>query len=253
MLELQSLTVRYGRVEALQGVSFRVPPNGVTALIGSNGAGKSTTLKAISGLVRPGQGTMHFQGTSLVGLAPHRIVRLGIAHVPEERKIFPDMTVEENLLLAAFTVTQRGEIGRRLRGVYDLLPVLAERKAQLGGTLSGGEQQLLAIGRGLMARPKVLLLDEPFLGLSPVNVQAVARIIRTLADRGIAILLVEQNARMALVLATWGFVLERGTVVASGSGADLARDPRVLQAFLGGIRSGPSKSEPPEGQASGRP
>jgi branched-chain amino acid transport system ATP-binding protein len=211
----------------------------VTALIGANGAGKSTTLKAISGLVRPAQGTILFQGTSLVGLAPHRVVRLGVAHVPEERKIFPDMTVEENLLLAAFTVTQRTEITKRLMGTYDLLPVLSDRKAQLGGTLSGGEQQLLAIGRGLMAKPKVLLLDEPFLGLSPVNVQTVAQIIRTLADRGIAILLVEQNARMALALATWGFVLERGALVASGTGTDLARDPRVLQAFLGGSAPGP--------------
>ncbi len=237
MLELRSVAVDYGRVEALRGVSLRVAAGQVTALIGANGAGKTTTLKAISGLVRPARGAILLGQQPIGGTAAHAIVRLGIAHVPEERKIFPDMTAEENLLLAAFTITGKAEIARRLREVFDLFPVLAERRRQAGGTLSGGEQQLLAIARGLMAQPRLLLLDEPFLGLSPLNVQAVAKVIRALVERGLTLLLVEQNARVALALAGTGYVLERGAVVASGSGTDLARDPRVLQAFLGGIRT----------------
>ena len=249
MLELQSVAVRYGRVEALRGVSLQVAAGGVTALIGANGAGKTTVLKAISGLVRPTRGTIFYRGQAIAGSPPHAIVRLGIAHVPEERQIFPDMTVEENLLLAAFTVTARAEIRRRLLEVFELFPVLAERRQQAGGTLSGGEQQLLAIGRGLMAQPQVLLLDEPFLGLSPLNVQVVAGVIRALAERGITILLVEQNARMALALAQRGYVLEQGAVVASGPARELIQDPRVLQAFLGGIR--PETARPPGPPAGG--
>ena len=249
MLELQSVAAQYGRVEALREVSLQVAAGGVTALIGANGAGKSTTLKAISGLVRPTRGTILYRGQAIAGSPPHAIVRLGIAHVPEERKIFPDMTVQENLLLAAFTVTARAEIERRLRETLALFPVLAERRRQAGGTLSGGEQQLLAIGRGLMAQPQVLLLDEPFLGLSPLNVQVVAGVIRALAQRGITILLVEQNARMALALAQRGYVLEQGAVVASGPAAELIQDPRVLQAFLGGIR--PEAARPPSPPAGG--
>lgn len=244
MLELQAVTVFYARVQALQEVTLQVAPAGITTLIGANGAGKTTALKAISGLVRPSRGAIRFGGTEITGRPAHQIVRLGVAHVPEERKIFADMTVEENLLLAAFTAPSPAEVRMRLTRVYDLLPLLADRRRQLGGTLSGGEQQLLAIGRGLMAEPRVLLLDEPFLGLSPVNVQAVARIIQTLADRGLSILLVEQNARMALALAQFAFVLERGAVVAHGSGKALAQDPRVLQAFLGGTATQASKATP---------
>ena len=245
MLELRSVAAQYGRVEALREVSLQVAAGGVTALIGANGAGKSTTLKAISGLVRPTRGTILYRGQAIAGSPPHAIVRLGIAHVPEERKIFPDMTVQENLLLAAFTVTARAEIERRLREAFALFPVLAERRRQAGGTLSGGEQQLLAIARGLMARPQVLLLDEPFLGLSPLNVQVVAGVIRALAERGITILLVEQNARMALALAQRGYVLEQGAVVASGPARELIQDPRVLQAFLGGIRPEAARAPSP--------
>lgn len=241
MLELQSVSVLYGRVQALQEVSLQVGDAGITALIGGNGAGKSTTLKTISGLVRPAKGSILLHGRPIAGQPPHRIVRMGVAHVPEERKIFADMTVEENLLLAAFTVPAKAEVRARLTRVYELISILSDRRRQLGGTLSGGEQQLLAIGRGLMAQPQVLLLDEPFLGLSPVNVQVVARIIQTLAERKISILLVEQNARMALAMARWGFVLERGRVVASGSGKDLAKDSRVLQAFLGGTSATPKE------------
>jgi len=251
LLELTSVAVSYARVQALQDVSLRVPSAGITTLVGGNGAGKSTTLRTISGLVHPSRGRILLDGTPIETLPPHRIVRLGIAHVPEERKIFPDMTVEENLLLAAFTVGSSAEIRSRLAEVTGLLPILAERRKQWGGTLSGGEQQLLAIGRGLMSRPRLLLLDEPFLGLSPVNVQVVARIIRTLADRGITILLVEQNARMALALAQWGFVLERGRVLAEGSGHELARDPRVLQAFLGAAHGAGAPAECPEKREGG--
>lgn len=230
-LELEQVTVFYGRTRALQEVSIQVGPGEVVALLGSNGAGKSTTLRVISGLVAPTGGRVRFKGQDLAGLDPTAIVRLGIAHCPEGRKVFPEMTVLENLELGAYT--RSGSSREDLERVWTLFPVLRERSRQMAGSLSGGEQQMLAIGRALMSRPSLLLLDEPTMGLAPAVVREVARAIRSLNASGTTVLLVEQNVHVALRIAHRGYVLENGRVVASGPAEELARDERVGRAYLG--------------------
>ncbi|MDQ7850803.1 MAG: ABC transporter ATP-binding protein [Armatimonadota bacterium] len=231
LLALEGVTVYYGRVRALQGLTLRVSPGEVVALLGGNGAGKSTTLRTVSGLVRPASGRILFRGEDLTRLGPAAVVRLGIAHCPEGRKLFPEMSVLENLELGAYV--RRGRLDEDLKQVFELFPVLRERRHQLAGSLSGGEQQMLAIGRALMARPSLLLLDEPTMGLAPAMVFEVARAIRELNARGTTVLLVEQNVQVALRLADRGYVLENGRVVAEGGAEALARDERVRRAYLG--------------------
>lgn len=232
LLTLQGVTVYYGRVRALQGLTLEVLPGEVVALLGGNGAGKSTTLRAVSGLVRPASGHIRFRGQELTRLDPAAIVRLGVAHCPEGRKLFPEMTVLENLELGAYV--RAGRLDEDLRQIFELFPVLRERRHQLAGSLSGGEQQMLAIGRALMVRPTLLLLDEPTMGLAPAMVVEVARAIRVLRARGTTVLLVEQNVQVALRLADRGYVLENGRVVVEGRAEALARDDRVRRAYLGG-------------------
>jgi branched-chain amino acid transport system ATP-binding protein len=234
LLTVEELHVAFGAVKALQGVSLAVAPGEIVALIGSNGAGKTTLLRAISGLVRPQAGAIVFDRTvRLDQIAPHTIVREGISHVPEGRQVFVNLTVHENLQLGAYLKTDRAEIRATLERVLTLFPVLAERRSQAAATLSGGEQQMLAIGRALMARPQLLLLDEPSLGLAPLIVQTIFSIIREINAQGTTILLVEQNAHMALRLAHRGYVMQTGTIVLEGSGAELLASPEVRAAYLG--------------------
>jgi branched-chain amino acid transport system ATP-binding protein len=233
VLELESVHVYYGPIHALKGVSLTVERGEIVTLLGANGAGKTTTLRAISGLIRPARGRIALEGRNIAGLPPHEIVKLGVGHVPEGRRIFPRLSVEENLALGAFTITDRQEIRRRLEEVLQLFPRLAERRRQQGGTLSGGEQQMLAIGRALMMQPRIMLLDEPSMGLAPVLVESIFQVIRRLNQQGTTILLVEQNARMALEIAHRGYVLETGSIVLEGPAVDLARDPKVQAAYLG--------------------
>lgn len=233
MLEIEDLHVHYGPVEALKGISLRVPPGSLVTLIGANGAGKSTTLRTISGLVKPTQGRVAFHGQPLGGRAPHEVLALGIGHVPEGRQIFPDLTVWENLRLGAFRARHARDVAERLGAVFEYFPVLRERARQLGATLSGGEQQMLAIGRALMARPRLLMLDEPSLGLAPLYVDKVVDIVKTLNAQGISILLVEQRAQAALRIAERGYVLETGRIVLEDSGAALLDNEEVKRAYLG--------------------
>jgi branched-chain amino acid transport system ATP-binding protein len=235
MLELAGLSVAYGIVDALKAVSLTVEPGEIVAMVGANGAGKTTTLSAISGIVRPKAGTVSFNGRRLNGLPVEDIVRLGLAHAPEGRRIFPGLTVAENLVAGA--ATQSGADLRQETAdfVYELFPRLAERRRQSGWSLSGGEQQMLAIGRALMGRPKLLMLDEPSLGLAPIIVEQLFDTLVALNKRiGLAILLVEQNAALALEISRRAYVLEAGAVVLSGASGDLANDPRVQAAYLGG-------------------
>ena len=234
LLELRDVHVYYGRVHALAGLSLEIYPGEIVALLGANGAGKSTTLRAISGLVRPAAGAIRLRGEDVTRLPPDEIVRRGVAHVPEGRRVFATLTVEENLRLGAFLRRHDpAAVARALQAVYDLFPRLAERRRQLAGTLSGGEQQMLAIGRGLMADPKVLLLDEPSLGLAPLLVRSIFETLRAINRQGVSILLVEQNARAALRLAHRAYVLETGRLYAAGDSRTLATDPRVREAYLG--------------------
>ncbi|MCX5906256.1 MAG: ABC transporter ATP-binding protein [Deltaproteobacteria bacterium] len=233
MLGIRDVEVYYGHVYALKKVSAQVDPGEIVTLIGANGAGKSTILNTISGLVRPSSGEIRFLDKRIDRMAPHKILALGVAHIPEGRKIFPDMTVEENLKIGAHVVRENKVIEERLGKAFTLFPILQERKHQLGGTLSGGEQQMLAICRGMMTGPKVLLMDEPSLGLAPLIVQEVSRIIRGIKGQGITILLVEQNARMALKLADRGYVLETGRIVMSDTGRNLLGNESVKKAYLG--------------------
>jgi branched-chain amino acid transport system ATP-binding protein len=233
LLELQRVHVHYGPIQALKGISLTVESGEIVTLLGANGAGKTSTLRAISGLVRPSAGRILLQDVDLAHRKPHEIVALGVGHVPEGRRIFPRLSVEENLRLGAFTVRDRAEIARRQEYVFSLFPRLAERRHQAGGTLSGGEQQMLAIGRALMMQPRILLLDEPSMGLAPVLVESIFEVIQRLNRDGTTILLVEQNARMALEVAHRGYVLETGRIVLSGPAAELAADPRVQAAYLG--------------------
>ncbi|HUP34688.1 MAG TPA: ABC transporter ATP-binding protein [Candidatus Limnocylindria bacterium] len=233
MLEIEDLHVQYARVPALRGISMRVAAGRIVTLIGTNGAGKSTTLRTISGLLRPVEGRIVFEGRRLDGRPPHAILQAGIAHVPEGRQIFPDMTVEENLALGAYQ-SRSGAVRReRLAEVFERFPILRDRGRQLGGTLSGGEQQMLAIGRALMARPRLLLLDEPSLGLAPLFIERVFAIVRELHAQGISILLVEQKAQAALQIADEAYVLETGRVILSGTGQALLDNDLVRRAYLG--------------------
>jgi len=233
MLEIEDVHVRYGPIEALHGVSLRVEAGTIVTLIGGNGAGKSTTLRTISGLLAPTSGRIVFEGQPIHGRAPHEILGLGIAHVPEGRQIFPHLTVWENLRVGAFRERRAGAVTDRMAKVFQQFPLLGERARQLGGTLSGGEQQMLAIGRALMAGPRLLMLDEPSLGLAPLYVERVIEIVRALNSQGIAILLVEQRAQAALRIAERGYVLETGRIVLADAGARLLENEDVKRAYLG--------------------
>lgn len=236
LLEIEDLVVHRGGVPALRGVTLQVRPHEVVALLGANGAGKTTTLRAISGLSPPEAGQIRFAGSSLLGAGSARVVEAGIAHVPEGSRVWQDLTVLENLRLGAYAVRGKGGVAERLDSILTLLPRLAERANQLAGTLSGGERQMAAIGRALMAAPKLLLMDEPSLGLSPRVVDTVFDTIATVRREGVAVLLVEQNVVRALEIAERGYVLENGWIVRESSGAELLSDPEVRRAYLG--RSG---------------
>ncbi|MGQ9466167.1 MAG: ABC transporter ATP-binding protein [Anaerolineae bacterium] len=233
LLGVENLHTYYGHVHALKGIDLEVEEGEIITLIGANGAGKSTTLRTISGLVRPREGRIEFNGHVLNNVPAHKIVQMGICHVPEGRRIFTTLTVMENLMMGAYTVRDEKVVRENLQRVFDLFPRLAERKNQLGGTLSGGEQQMLTIGRALMSQPRLLLLDEPSLGLAPMLVKAIFETIREINARGTTILLVEQNARAALKIAHRAYVLETGRVVLSGPAQELMRDERVRKAYLG--------------------
>lgn len=234
LLELDEVHVHYQKVAALKGVSMAVPEGGVVTIIGANGAGKSTTLRAISGLVKISAGQIRLDGQRIDHLPPDHIVARGIAHVPEGRRIFPDLTVEENLRTGAFLRTRGAEVERDLEAVFDHFPRLKERRQQWARSLSGGEQQMVAIGRALMSDPKLLLLDEPSMGLSPVLVQEIARIVVKIVERGVPVVLVEQNAELALRLATYAYVLETGNVTLEGHAKELHESDHVKRAYLGG-------------------
>ena len=233
LLEVRDLDCHYGAIHALQRIDLTVEAGEVVTLIGANGAGKSTTLRALSGLIKPTGGTIRFDGIPIAGLKPHQIVRLGLAHAPEGRGIFGTMTVRENLELGAYARHDRAAIHDDARRMLERFPILAERASQAAGTLSGGEQQMLAVARALMARPRLLLLDEPSLGLAPQIVQKIFTIIREINKEGMTILLVEQNAHMALQVATRGYVLESGRIKMSDTAAALAASDEVRKAYLG--------------------
>ena len=233
LLEVRDLNVYYGAIHALQGISFHVNEGEIVTLIGANGAGKSTTLRTISGLLRSCRGSVHFKGQDISMTPAEQIVRLGIGQVPEGRKIFAPLTVRENLEMGAYTRTDSDEIERSIQRVFASFPRLRERTEQLGGTLSGGEQQMLATARGLMSRPSLLLMDEPSMGLSPILVEEIFRIIREINAQGTSILLVEQNALMALNVAHRAYVLETGRIVLEGSSQEVRESPRVREAYLG--------------------
>ena len=234
MLDIDNVFVHYGNVEALSGVSLHVGEGEITALVGANGAGKSTVLRTISGLLRPSMGTISFDGRRIDAMSASAIVRLGVSHCPEERKVWPMMSVRENLELGAYIRNDSRDIARSMEEVFARFPLLEERCAQAAGTLSGGEQQMLAIGRALMSRPQMLLLDEPSLGLSPILVEELIGIIKDIHAQGVTVLLVEQNVRMALGLAGRAYVLETGRNVTDDSSENLLKDTALLRAYLGG-------------------
>ena len=233
MLKIQDLHVSYGAVRAIKGISLEVNDGELVSLIGANGAGKTTTLHTISGLVPAESGSIMLDGTDLRKTAPNRIIELGLAHVPEGRHVFARMTVEENLMMGAYIVRDKAKIKKQLAMVYDHFPRLSERARQLAGTLSGGEQQMLAMGRALMTEPRMLLLDEPSMGLSPILVKEIVSIVKTLLSDGIRVLLVEQNAKMALSISDRAYVLETGLISMSGRARDLLHDDKVRRAYLG--------------------
>ena len=232
MLEVKNLVVAYGRVKAVKGISFTVPQGQVVSLLGTNGAGKTTTLRTISGLLR-GEGEIWFAGERIDQVPAHLVVARGLAHSPEGRRIFPKLTVEDNLLLGAFSRKDPGGVKQDLERVFDLFDILRERRSQPAGTFSGGEQQMLTIGRAMMSRPKLLMLDEPSMGLSPIMTQRIMATIRTLQSEGVTILLVEQNAAAALKLSDKAYVLEVGSITLEGTGQQLLGDDRVRRAYLG--------------------
>ncbi|MFF5261229.1 ABC transporter ATP-binding protein [Actinomadura viridis] len=233
MLELEGLEVRYKGVRALRGLDLTVARGEIVALLGNNGAGKSTTLSAISGLVRPSAGRIVHEGADIIGTPAPRIVARGVVHVPEGRRVFATLTVHENLLLGGYLLRNRAELAQRVDEVYALLPRLAERRSQPAGTLSGGEQQMLAVGRALVTGPDLLMLDEPSMGLAPLLVSAVMDVIREINTKGTTVLLVEQNAAAALRIADRAYVIESGETTLAGTAAELAADPRVAAAYLG--------------------
>ena len=233
LLEIKNLNVFYDAIQALKGISLSVPKGSIVCLIGANGAGKTTVLRAISGIKKPAQGEILFDGKDIAGQAPHALVGLGIVQCPEGRGVFPNLTVEENLDLGAYVRHDKLEIRRDLDRVYSLFPRLKERQKQMAGTLSGGEQQMLAIGRALMARPQLLLLDEPSLGLAPQVIELIFETVQQINRDGTTILLVEQNAQMALEASHYAYVLETGTLILEGEAAQLLENPKVQQAYLG--------------------
>lgn len=233
MLEIKDLQVYYDGIHAIKGVSLEVARGALVTLVGSNGAGKSTLLRTICGLKRPSSGELRFGERNLLDMSVTRIVQMGISMVPEGRQIFPDLTVMENLRLGAYTRTDQDGVARDQERVFDLFPRLKERASQKGGTLSGGEQQMLAIGRGLMAKPSLLLMDEPSLGLAPILVEEVFRVIQEIHAEGVTVLLIEQNAQAALAIADYGYVMESGRIALQGKGQDLLHDEAVQRAYLG--------------------
>ena len=233
ILKVSDINVYYGAIHAIKGVSFEVNPGEVVTMIGANGAGKSTTLQTVSGLLHSRTGSIEFLGENLMGVPAHKVVAKGLAQVPEGRRVFLQMTVEENLEMGAYT-RSGGDIDADLEKVYAYFPRLMERRRQIAGTLSGGEQQMLAMGRALMSRPKLLMLDEPSMGLAPILVEQIFKIIQTLHEAGTTILLVEQNAQAALSIADRGYVLETGKIVTSGTGTELLASPEIKKAYLGG-------------------
>ena len=233
MLEIRDLEVAYGKIVAVKKISFSVEQGQVVSLIGTNGAGKTTTLRTISGLLRPSSGEIWFQGERIDNVAAHDIVARGLAHSPEGRRIFPRLSVEENLMLGAFARRDPAGVRKDLDGAYNLFPILGERRKQPAGTFSGGEQQMLAMGRAMMSRPKLMMLDEPSMGLSPIMMQLIMSTVSELQQQGTTILLVEQNAQAALKRADYGYVLEVGKIVLSGSGRDLLVNDEVRKAYLG--------------------
>jgi branched-chain amino acid transport system ATP-binding protein len=234
LLKVEGLNVYYGGIHALKGISFGVPRGKIVTLIGANGAGKTTTLRAISGLILPKYGRVFFEGKNIVGKPAHEIAKMGIIMVPEGRKIFPNLTVRENLIMGAFALNSSGKFEENLEYIFSLFPRLKERLGQLGDTLSGGEQQMLAVGRALMGNPKLLMLDEPSLGLAPKIREILFEKIREIHEKNITILIIEQNAKAALRMADYGYVLETGEIVLQGSGQELLLDERVKKCYLGG-------------------
>lgn len=230
-LRIENLKVNYGGIEAVKGIDINVPKGKIVTLIGANGAGKSSTLRTISGLIKPKSGKIIFEGEDITAKDPTSIVTKGITLVPEGRRIFPDLTVKENLKIGAYL--RKDDISKDLKWVYELFPRLAEREWQEGGTLSGGEQQMLAVGRALMSRPKLIMMDEPSLGLAPLVVQSIFDIIKTINEQGITVLLIEQNANMALKIADLAYVLETGRITKSGTGEELLSDESIKEAYLG--------------------
>jgi branched-chain amino acid transport system ATP-binding protein len=233
LLELENIHSYYGHIHALQGIQLRVEEGEIVTLIGANGAGKSTTLRTISGLIKPRQGSVQLEGKEINGLPPHKIVEMGVGHVPEGRGIFPRLTVRENLEMGAYTIKDQADVTQRMEFVFELFPRLKERLDQKGGTLSGGEQQMLATARGLMLKPRILLMDEPSMGLAPVLVEAIFNVISSLNKQGTTILLVEQNALMALSVAHRGYVLQSGRIVVSDTAENLKKNEMVRAAYLG--------------------
>lgn len=234
MLKVNNLVVRYGMIEAIKGISFEVNDGEIVTLIGANGAGKTTTMHTISGLIRPASGSIELDGKDISKIPAHRIVEMGVAQCPERRRVFASQSVEDNLLLGAYTRKDRDGIAKDLQNVFSLFPRLEERRKQLAGTLSGGEQQMLAMGRALMAKPKIMLLDEPSMGLSPLLVREIFDIIKDINSQGVTILLVEQNARMALSVADRAYVIETGKIVMNGTGEELLNSEDIKKAYLGG-------------------
>lgn len=234
MLEIKDLEVYYGVIQAIKGISFEVNKGEVIALIGANGAGKTTILHTITGLLSPKKGSVMYEGTDITKTPAHKIVSLGMAHVPEGRRVFADLSVYENLKMGAYTRKDKNEVEETLERVYERFPRLKERKNQMAGTLSGGEQQMLAMGRAMMSKPKLLMLDEPSMGLAPLLVEQIFKIIEELHDAGTTILLVEQNAQVALSIADRAYVLETGNISMSGDAKELLADDRVRRAYLGG-------------------
>jgi len=233
ILSLKNLETRYGQIYALKGINLEVRKGEIVTLLGANGAGKSTTLKTISSLIPACSGSVEFMGVDITKVEPHKVVEMGVIHVPEGRRIFKELTVRENLELGSFTLKDDSERKMRIENVFELFPVLKERHKQMGGFLSGGEQQMLAIGRALMVNPKVLLLDEPSMGLAPIIVQGIMNIIKQINEQGTTILLVEQNAKVALKLAHRGYVLETGSIVMEGDASVLSKDESIVKAYLG--------------------
>ncbi|MBR5953655.1 MAG: ABC transporter ATP-binding protein [Pseudobutyrivibrio sp.] len=233
MLKVENLVVNYGVIQALKGINFEVNEGEVIALIGANGAGKTTTLQTISGMLSPNSGKVLLNDVDITTIPGHKIVSMGMAHVPEGRRVFPGLTVLENLKMGAYTRSNKTEIAKTLEQVYESFPRLKERQNQLAGTLSGGEQQMLAMGRALMSNPKIVLMDEPSMGLSPIYVDEIFKIIQSISDAGTTVLLVEQNAKKALAIADRAYVLETGNVVLSGDAKDLLNDDSIKKAYLG--------------------